>query len=336
MMKAALPLPKALSIIVEETQNKRLKAILKDIQYGLEKGQSLSAGFARFPEVFDPIFITITKAGEESGTLEQTFDYLGEQLMSSYELSQKVKGALAYPAVVITAMMGVGLLMFTFVLPKIGQVFASLPNLKVPRPTLILLKVSTWVGAHNIFVLGSFVGLIVALILALRYRPTRQLIVGVLAKLPVLSRLFNQLDLARFCRTLSVLLKSGVPILDALAVASQTLSQKAYQHSAKSFAERIKKGVSFSAVLEEHRGVFPPIMIQTIKAGEESGTLDVVLLDLALFYEKEVENTLKRFVSLLEPALMLAIGVAVGAMVISVITPIYSVVGQLQGQGSRF
>ncbi|MBU0618833.1 type II secretion system F family protein [Patescibacteria group bacterium] len=331
MMKAALPLPRALEIIITDTKNRLLKKILEDVQYGLRKGQSVSAGLSRFPHIFDPIFITLVKAGEESGTLEQTFEYLGQQLMSSYELNQKVKGALTYPAVVLTAMVSVGVAMLTFVLPKIGEVFLSL-NLKIPAATKLLLTFSKWMGDHSGLVVLASILSVVGVVLAFKYKPTRQMITAILGRLPVISRLLQQLDLARFCRTLSVLLKSSVPIVEALNISSEAFSYKKYRRFAQTFESQIKEGKSFSIILEAQRKIFPSIMIQTIKAGEESGSLEMVLLDLAGFYEREIENTLKRLVSLLEPILMLIIGAAVGAMVISIIAPIYSVVGNLQGQ----
>lgn len=330
MLKAALPINEAFEIFISETEDKRMQAILEDIYYGIKKGESLSDGFSRFPNVFDKVFITMIEAGEESGKMEETFDYLATQLMSQHQLTQKVKGALAYPIVVLTAMVAVGIAMMTFVLPKIGNVFISM-NIDIPLPTQILLSVSKWLGNHALFVVAGFVLSIVGFVVLMKVSSTRRAIMNFLSKMPIINRLMEHLDLARFSRTLSLLLATGVPIIKALNVSALTLSQNKFDKFSEHFNKKIKKGTSLSIILEEEK-VFPPIMMQTIKAGEESGTLDEILMDLATFYEEEVETSLKKFVSLLEPALMLIIGVAVGAMVISIIGPIYSVVGNLQGQ----
>ncbi len=331
MLKAGLSLNRSLSILVEETENKQLQNALEESLYGLQKGASFSDELSRFPNVFDEVFIAVVRAGEESGNLEKAFSYLSTQLLSQHELSQKVKGALTYPAVVLTAMIGVGIAMMTFVIPKIGKVFSSM-KIDVPFTTQLLLNVSTFLGSHVLLVILFFVGSLVGLLISLKLNSTRRVFINLVSKLPILNKLFQQLDLARFSRTLSLLLQSGVPIIEALEASGQTLSQNKYQKFVGQFEGEIKKGKSMSTILEESGGVFPSIMTQTIKAGEESGALDQVLMDLAEFYDEEVENDLKRFVSLLEPALMLVIGVAVAGMVISILAPIYSVVGNLQGQ----
>jgi len=334
MLKAGLPLNRSLSILAEETENKRLKEAIEESLYGLQKGSALADELSRFPNIFDEIFIAVVRAGEESGNLEKSFDYLSDQLLAQHELSQKVKGALTYPAVVLTAMIGVGIAMLTFVIPKIGKVFKSM-KIDVPIITQILLNVSTFLGNHVILVVLSFIGGLVLLLLSLKLPTSREFLINLISKLPVLKKLFQQLDLARFSRTLSLLLESGVPIIEALNAAGQTLSQHKYQSFVDGFEDKLKRGKNMSTILEESGNVFPSIMTQTIKAGEESGALEDVLMDLAEFYDKEVENSLKKFVSLLEPTLMLIIGVAVAGMVISILAPIYSVVGNLQGQINR-
>lgn len=334
MMKAGLPLAEAVEIMAKETANKKMHRILRDLQYSLQRGQKLSSVFSRYPEVFDSVFLTLTRAGEESGTLEQSFEYLSKQLMRSYELSQKVKGALLYPAVIISAMIGVGVLMVTFVLPRISKVFLRL-NITLPFATRMLLTISTFLGEHSLAVLGVLIVLLLVMIFVLRFSRTRREALRLLSKLPILSQLFVQLDLARFTRTLSTLLKSGVPILDSIRVSVELLSQRKFVALGKTFEEEIQKGRSLSDAIATQEGTFPGMMTQSIRAGERSGSLEVVLEDLAQFYEQEVEHTLKGLTSVLEPVIMLVIGVAVGVMVISIIAPIYSIIGSLQPQQPR-
>lgn len=334
MMKAGLPLAEAVEIMAKESSNRKMHRILRDLQYSLQRGQKLSSVFSRYPEVFDPVFFTLTRAGEESGTLEQSFQYLSHQLMRSYELSQKVKGALLYPAVIISAMIGVGVLMVTFVLPRISKVFLRL-NINLPFATRTLLAVSTFLGEHSIAVLCVFILMAALTILVLRISKTRKTLLQVTSRLPILSQLFAQIDLARFTRTMGTLLKSGVPILDSVRVSVDLLSQRKFVLLGKTFEEEIQKGHSLSDAIAVGEGTFPALMTQSIRAGEKSGSLEVVLEDIADFYEQEVEHTLKGLTSVLEPIIMLVIGVAVGIMVISIIAPIYSIIGSLQPQQPR-
>ncbi len=319
----------AVEIISRESPNKKMHRILVDLQYSIQRGKKISSVLARYPEVFDEVFLTLTQAGEESGTLEQSFDYLAQQLMNSYELNQKVKGAMMYPAVIITAMIGVGVMMITFVLPRISKVFLRL-NIKLPVVTRALLSTSTFLGDHSFLVILTMIFLGIGLFFLLRLSKTRALILQALGKIPIFARLFDQLDLARFSRTLSTLLKSGVPILESIKVSVQLLTQKKFTQMGKIFEEDIQKGKSLSESLERGKKSFPALMIQSIRAGEKSGSLEIVLTELADFYEQEVEHTLKGLTAVIEPVLMLVIGVAVGAMVISIIAPIYSVIGNLQ------
>ncbi len=329
MMKAGLQLSEAISIIAKESSNKKMHRILIDMQYSIQRGQKLSAVFSRYPEVFDPVFLTLTKAGEQSGTLEQSFEYLSAQLMKSYELNQKVRGALMYPAVIISAMLGIGILMITFVLPRISNVFLRL-RIELPFFTRVLLQVSDFLGKNDTLVVIIAIAVAVTSILLLQMTKTRRIITQIFGRAPVISRLFDQLDLARFSRTFSTMLKSGVPILDSVKVSVNLLSQKKFSKLGKNFEEEIQKGKTLSEALTKGEGVFPSLMIHSVSAGEKSGSLEVVLAELADFYEQEVEHTLKGLTSILEPVLMLIIGVAVGAMVIAIIAPIYSVIGNLQ------
>jgi type IV pilus assembly protein PilC len=329
MMKAGLPLSEAVDILSEETGNKKMYRILIDLEYSIKRGQKLSSVFVRYPEVFDPVFITLTRAGEESGTLEQSFAYLSIQMMKNYELTQKVKGALLYPAVIISAMIGVGILMVTFVLPRISKVFLRL-RIQLPVTTKALLSISQFLGDHYLLVILATIIILITSIILLQLSKTRKTIIGAASKIPVVARLFNQLDLARFSRTLSTLLKSGVPILESIKVSVNLLTQRKFTKLAKTFEEEIQKGNSLSDALNKGEGVFPSLMTQSVKAGEKSGSLEEVLTELADFYELEVEHSLKSLTSILEPVLMLIIGVAVGGMVISIIAPIYSVIGNLQ------
>ncbi len=329
MLKAGLPLTESLDIIRQETQNKKFQSILFDLIYHIRKGETLSSTMAKYKDEFDTVFLTMIKAGEESGTVEKSFDYLAKQLLASHELSQKVKSAMMYPSIIICAMLASGGIMIGFVLPKMSEVFLSL-NVKLPPVTKFVMDFGMAIGTNLALTFGLLLSFIFFIILLFLIKKTRQFIFSYLVKLPVISGVMDQLDTARFARTLSTLLRSGVPIVVALDVVSDVLKQPHLRKHAKEFSEGVSKGMALSEVLINRKKSFPVTLIQTIKAGEKTGSLDNVLEELATFYETEVDYSLKRATSLLEPLLMLVIGVAVGAMVVLLITPIYSIIGGLE------
>lgn len=329
MLRAGLPLPEALEIIRQETQSKKLREVLFDISFHIRKGASISSTLAKYKKEFDAVFLTMIKAGEESGTLEQSFDYLAKQLLASYELTQKVKSAMVYPIIIVCAMIANAFIMLGFVLPKMSDVFLSL-NTEISPVTRFVLNFGQTVGANLALTFGIFFAILFFLVLLFLIRSTRTFIFSYMVRLPVISKVMDQLDTARFARTLSTLLKSGVPIMVALDVSSDVLKQPHLRKQAKAFSEGVSKGESLSDIILRQRHSFPLTVVQSIKAGERSGSLEVVLEELASFYEMEVDYGLKRATALIEPLLMLIIGVAVGVMVILLITPIYSIVGGLE------
>ena len=329
MLRAGLSLPESVEIIKQESTNKQMRKILADIAFQVRKGKSLSTVLGQYKEAFDPVFLTLIKAGEESGSLAQTFDYLAKQLLATHELSQKIKGALMYPAVIVSAMAGVGILMLVFVLPRISTVFLKM-NVPLPLMTRVVLEAGAFVGSHVVLVLGGLFIFFILLVILVLNQKTRRGLTVLFTQIPALRKLMNQIDVARFSRTLATLIRSGVHIVEALNVAADSLGQPHLQKQAKQFSIGVSKGKPLSEVLIQDRQAFPLIMIQTIKAGEQTGSLEEVLQELAEFYEKEIEFTLKRMISLLEPILLLVVGVVVGGMVIMIIAPIYSIIGGLQ------
>lgn len=327
MLRAGLPLPEAIDIIRQESKNKKLRKVLFDISFNMKKGSTLNFVLSKYKSDFDNVFLTILKAGEESGTLDKAFDYLSKQLLASYELSQKVKGALMYPAVIVAAM-GVNLIiMFTFVLPKLSEVFLQL-DVELPTTTRLLLEFGTFLGENTALVVGVMFFLGVFGFLTLYIRRSRKIVFDLFVKLPVVKKVVKQIDVARFARTLSTLLQSGVPITGALEVSGDVLQQSSLKKVAEQLSSGVQKGVSLSDILASKKNVFPVIMVQTIRAGEKTGSLEIVLEEMATFYESEVDFSLKRATALIEPILLLAIGVAVGGVAVMMITPIYSIVGQ--------
>ncbi len=326
MLRAGLPLPEAIDIIKDETRSRKLKKILTDVSFEVRKGKTISSVLSKYKRDFDPVFLTMVKAGEESGTMDKSFDYLSKQLTMTYELIQKVKGAMMYPIIIVCAMVAVFVVMVVFVLPKLATVFFEL-NVKLPPATRFVLGVGTFVGKYTTEVLIGVFVLAFAVFMLFSVQKTRDAIFDFFMKLPAIKGLVIQIDIARFSRTLSTLLSSGVPILVCLEVCSNILRQPALRREAKSFGAGVAQGKQLSEIILTGKKVFPSTVTQTIKAGEKSGSLEEVLAEMAEFYEREVDYNLKKLTSLLEPLLMLVIGVAVGGMVVIMITPIYSLAG---------
>jgi type II secretory pathway component PulF len=239
-----------------------------------------------------------------------------------------VKGALLYPAIVFTAMVGIGILMFFFVLPQIGKVFLSL-RLPLPAITKFLFRFSIFLSGQVIPIIVGAVILLIGGFLALKKPIVKELLFRMITPIPMVRNLIKKIDLARFNRIFSTLLKSAVPITEALEISLKSLSWYQYKELGKVLPEEIGKGKTLSAAIREH-AVFPSLMTQMVAAGEKSGTLDATLADLATFYEEEVEEELKNLTQIIEPVMMLLVGISVGAMILSIIGPIYSVVGSFQ------
>lgn len=326
MMRAGLPLPQAVDVIRKETENKRLNKILFDVSFQVKKGSSLSSVLSTYKKDFGVVFLTMLKAGEESGTLDESFDYLSKQLLASYELTQKIKGSLMYPIVILFAMSANAIVMLLFVLPKLSDVFLEL-NVELPKTTELTLKFGKYVGENKTLVLSSVLVFGIVATALFLIEKTRKLFLTFITKFPIVNKLVNQIDSARFARTLSTLLRSGVPIISALDVSSEVITQDRLRIYAESFSKGVSTGASLSDLLDNKGSSFPRTMVQTIRAGEKTGSLDIVLEEMAQFYEMEIDFSLKRATALLEPVLMLLIGVAVGAMVLMMITPIYSLIG---------
>ena len=331
MISSGLSLTEAVETIAEGNPNPRMRQILGEIQAGLQDGQPLSNAFAKFPDTFDEVFLTLLKAGEESGTLGKSFEYLGKQLYSDYELSRKVKSTLAYPAVIIVATGGLGAAMLVFVVPKIAPILLRMNNdFPLPSYTVAILNIGVFFSENISIFAGSIVGLIGLGAFLISKPKVKKFLGDVFSRIPFFGMMFTQLVLGRFNRTLSTLLKSGVPITDSLEVAVNTLTLPQFKTIRKTFIEDVQKGVNLATILRSTK-VFPSMMCRMIATGEKTGALDKMLLDLANFYEEEVSNSLKTLTSVIEPIIMLLIGLGVGGMVVSVIAPIYSFVGSLSG-----
>lgn len=328
MMKSGLSITETLQVLQSEVAHKTTKKIITDLLFGVSQGNNLSSVFMTFPKSFNLFFITLIKAGEASGTLSETFSQLEKELRAEHSLTQKIQGAVMYPAVVFAAMAGIAVLMFFFILPQIGKVFLNL-NMDLPKATEIMFKVTVGLSPYKLYIFGGLVLVLVVTGLFLRTPPGKKLVVKVLSPIPAIRNLLIQIDVARFCRIFATLLRSGVPIVQTLDIALESLSYPAFRESKAQIINTVSSGKTVSEAFKVSKR-FPPLLTQMISSGERSGTLDATLADLGEFYEEEVEVAVKKTTQLIEPVLMILVGIGVGIMVLSVIAPIYSVVSNFK------
>jgi type IV pilus assembly protein PilC len=332
MLSTGLSLSEGIDVLRRETKNPLMAKILGDMTYSLEQGQDLSSIFERYPTAFEPYFITLTRAGEMSGKLSDVFKYLESELRSEYSLNSKVKGALMYPTIVFSAMIVMGIGMFFFILPQIGRVFLSM-NMPLAAPTKFLFTSSIALSKQVVPIITSIVILGVIGFFSLKNPVVKDMLLAMVRPIPMIHNLLQEIDLARFNRIFSTLIRSAVPITDALEISFMSLTLKEYKACAKTFPDEIKRGRSFSELVKANHS-FPSLMVQMVIAGEKTATLDSTLSDLAGFYESEVEEQVKGLTQIIEPILMLCVGIGVGALILSIIGPIYSVVGSMQTAGA--
>ncbi len=328
MIKSGLSLKEGIETILNDTKKKAFKKVLTEAKFDLEKGQPLSVTFKKYPNFFSNIFVALIKAGESSGTLEKSLDYLGIQLKKDYKLKQKIKGAMAYPFVLIAASIAVIFIMMVFVVPKLTKVFAQ-SDLELPWTTQLIIKISDFVSGNIYLIICFFIAISFSLLYFRKKKKVQNIISEIIFKIPFVSELYIKIILVRFIRTFGILLSSGINILKALDISAETVGYNKYYKAIKELGKEIGHGVSISNSMRKRRDLFPYMMINMVSVGEKTGNLDSILNELAIFYEEEVDNSIKNLVSLIEPLLLLVMGLIVAAIAFSVIMPIYQLVGSI-------
>ena len=330
LINAGLPLMRTLSILIDQTDDKRLQPALVQVQADVESGSSFSAALARHPQTFPPLMLSIVKVGESGGFLGSALVSIADNYQREAELQNKIRAAVTYPAIVlIIAILGV-LVMVTFVVPVFEGMFASLGS-SLPLPTQILVTVSKnmwWIIPALALVV------IVALVWWRANRHTeqyRKVMDPIKLKMPIFGKLTTKIAVARFARNLSMMLHAGVPIIQALSIVGQASNNWKVEQAVRDVQESIRQGRSFAVPLAKAE-VFPPMVPQMVSVGEESGTLVDMLASIADFYEDEVETATEQLSSTIEPVLIVGLGIVIGGMVVSLYLPIFTLYGELAGQ----
>ncbi|MDP1689995.1 MAG: type II secretion system F family protein [bacterium] len=322
MLSAGLSISRALSVIERQSSNKHLKKIMTGLAEAVKKGSSFHEGLAAYPAVFPAIFVAMARAGEESGSLADSLSVVALQMERSEELIRKIRGAMIYPAIVIAAVIVVGILMLIYVVPTLTSTFTSL-GVQVPFTTRVIVAFSDFMIAHVVLVLATIIVLIAGGIVFLRSRLGGRIVIAISLHLPVIGEIVRETYAARTARTLSSLLSSGVPVLDALSITKEVVHAAAFAAVIEEAETHVRKGELLSESFATHTRLYPILMSDMLAVGEETGKVAEMLKQIAEFYEEDVAEQTKDLSTIIEPVLMLLIGTVVGIFAVSMIAPIY-------------
>ncbi len=323
MVKAGLSIVAALKILSEQIENKKFKRIIAEIKIQVEKGRQLSEVLAEYPKIFPSIYVQMIAAGEAAGKMEESLLQIAEQMKKSHELTARIQGALIYPTVLLIAMAGIAAEMVFFVLPKIIVMFEDF-KADLPLPTKILIVTVKFIQSYGIWALFGFTALIVFAIWLIKKPAIRRVVHALNLRLPIAGPIIKKINLARFTLTLSSLLQSTIPIIEAVKIAAQVQSNIVYKENLSIVAESLKKGEALSEILARFPATFPPMVTEMIMVGEQSGEVEQMLKELAEYYGNEVDATMKNFATIIEPVIILVMGLAVAGIAVAVILPMYS------------
>lgn len=330
MIKAGIPIADALASLTKQNKSKLLTQIIKDILSDIENGKSLALALKKHPKAFDNFYISLVEVGEESGTLEKNLEFLSEQLAKDFALQKKIKGALLYPGFVFGAATLMGSAISLFILPQLVDFFDAF-EIELPITTKILLFVANAMKSYGIFIIGGLFAAAAGFYFLIKTPRVKPLWHRLVLKMPIFGNLLVFSQLASFSRNLGVLVKSGVPLTRGLEVTANTLSNVVYKKKVASLAEELDKGKHIADALST-KGYkeFPPLVVQMIGVGETTGKLDETLLYLGEFYEDEIDNISKNLTTVLEPILLVIIGLVVGFIALAIISPIYELTGSIR------
>lgn len=328
MLGAGLPLSRALAVLERQASNERFKSVIATIVERVSKGASLASALALFPEVFPPLVVSMAKSGEESGNLAGSLLSAGEGLDRIYVLARKVRGALIYPAIVILVMIASGVVLFIYVVPQLVATFAEL-NVALPLSTRTLIFVSDLFQTRGLLLAGVAAALILGCVAAARTGRGKRGIDAFLLRIPIVAPLLREANAARMAGTLSSLLAAGVPIVAALEITSGVIGNIYYQEALVTAGATIERGEPISGVLRANERLFPPLLAEMVAVGEETGKLSGTLKEAGLFFESEVEQKTKNLSTIIEPVLMVVVGVAVAFFALAMITPMYSLMNTI-------
>jgi len=327
MLSAGISILDTVDSLLEDSKGNQ-KKILEELRADLIQGNHISTSFEKFPKVFDNVTVNLIRAAEEAGTLDVTLKDLKDTIKRDAEFRDKIRGALIYPILIMCVFIGVLVMILYVVIPKISSVFSKL-NANLPLPTKILIYMSNVLVNQTPLVILSII-IIIAVVVFL-YKKNKILFLSVLFNLPLVTRLVKEIDLARFSRSMYLLLNAGIPITSALDLAQEVVMKKQVRDAILKAKEKVTAGDKFSAGLKDAKTIFPSIMIKITEAGEKSGSLDKSMMDVSEYLDYRVSNTLTLLTTLIEPLMLIFVGGMIGGMMLAIIAPIYGIIGQVGG-----
>jgi type IV pilus assembly protein PilC len=324
MIDAGLPLVQCLNILAEQSESKTLRSVTGQVARHVEAGSTLADALRRHPRTFDDLFTNLVEVGEAGGILDVVLQRLAAYIEKAAALKRKVKAAMVYPCAIIGVALLVVIFMLTFVIPTFAQMFKDL-GADLPLPTKVVMLLSDFVRSYILLLIAGMIGAVMALRSYYRTEGGRATIDALMLKLPVFGTLVRKVAVARFTRTLGTLVQSGVPILDGLRITARTAGNKVVEKAVLQCRAAVTEGKTLADPLRTS-GVFPPMVTQMISVGEQTGALDAMLSKIADFYDDEVDTAVSTLTSLLEPIMIVFLGVVVGGLVVAMYLPIFKLV----------
>jgi len=322
MIAAGFSLHRALEVLAKQAKNASFEKVINNIIVSIKKGESFAETLTKYPKIFNGFFINMVRVGEKGGKLEEVLKNLAAYLKKEHDFRTKVKGAMAYPAVILIAMVLIGALMMIVVVPKITAMFEELGT-DLPISTQIIMGISNFLKDNLLLGAGILIIIIFLLFKFFKTKKGKYVVSWIFLNFPFFKKLTRKINSARFARSLSSLIESGVPIVEALVISSKTVNNVFYSESLMQISTEVKKGTNLKESLEKY-DIYPILVSQMIGVGEETGELSSIINRLADFYEEEVKNITDNLTSIIEPILMLVIGAAIGFFAVSMIQPMYS------------
>lgn len=323
MISAGLPLSRALAVIERQTRNIKLQDVVAEIASAVRRGEPLHAAFGKYPRVFSSLFVAMVRAGEEGGDLAASLGLVGDQMERVYDLKKKIRGALMYPSIIVFAIIGVGYLMMTNVVPTLAQTFSEM-KVELPASTRAIIATSDFLAANVALSAALVVGFITALVVVLHTPQGKMARDWVFIKMPLVGTLTKEANAARTARTLASLLTAGVDVLTALEITRDVVQNVFFRDVIQEARTAVGAGEPLSSAFAKHEDLYPPFVSEMMAVGEETGATPEMLKRLAAYYENEVDGKTRDMSTIIEPFLMVFIGITVGFFAVSMITPIYS------------
>ncbi|MBI4136132.1 MAG: type II secretion system F family protein [Candidatus Vogelbacteria bacterium] len=323
MVAAGLSLARALAVMERQAGSKRFRQVISELAAKIRAGAGLNQALAAFPDVFPPVFVAMVASGEESGKLPQSLEIVAEQMMKSYDLRRKVRGAMIYPVIIVIVIILIGILMMIFLVPNLTAVFKEL-GAELPLSTRLVIATSNFLSEHTLIFFFLLLALSGAVVVYFRSRRGRRTSAWLVLHLPLIAPLAREVNSAATMRTLSSLISSGVGMVEALAITRRVVQNHYYQTVIETAGAKVEKGQTLSSVFKDNEHLYPVLVGEMTEVGEETGKLADMLLRGAVFYEEEVNQATKNLSTVIEPVLMIIIGLAVGFFAVSMIGPIYS------------